>query len=235
VRRVLLAAVLVGTGLAAAAWPASAATNECRGLQICVPIAGPWVVVPATSSIPGRRVEYQLSCPSGYIVGGLDAELSDRRIDIGFLALVGSPVNPGVSTKRAVVFYATFVGAQPRLSSFRPHIGCIPSAGGGQRTPTVARAVPPGTPTVRRVQTVNLLAGRTQHVAATCGRGERLVQATHAVGFYTPGPPTPALVARVKTREAVGANRIAVTVSSATSLGTARAEVQAEAVCAGGR
>ncbi len=235
-RRLALAALAGGVAVAAVtAGAEAAATNECQGLQVCVPVAGPWVVVPDGASIPVRRVEYQLSCPRGYVVGGLDAELSDRRIDVGFLALVGSPVNPGVSTRRAAVFYATYVGPAGRAPTFRPHVGCIPSSGGGQRTPTVVRAVPPGTPTVRRVRTVNLVAGSTQRATASCRGGERLVQAAHAVGFYTAGAPGPAVVARVRTREAIGPRRLVVTVTSRPSLGAVHAEVQAEAVCAGGR
>src|SRR5205085_1959652 len=65
----------------------AAATNECRGLQVCVRVPGPWVVVPSSRS----PVQYQLSCPRGFVVGGLDAELSDRAVDIDFLGLLGSP------------------------------------------------------------------------------------------------------------------------------------------------
>ena len=81
------------------------ATNECRGLMVCVPVAGPWVVVPTT-----RHAEFQLACPRGYIVGGLDAELSDRAIDLSFPGLLGSPVNPGVTTTSSAVFAASLHG-----------------------------------------------------------------------------------------------------------------------------
>jgi len=51
--------VLVLAALAAAAavlaTPAGA-TNECKGFQVCVPVAGPWVVVPAAASVPRPRV-----------------------------------------------------------------------------------------------------------------------------------------------------------------------------------
>ena len=77
------ATVLAGAGEARA-------TNECRGLMVCVPVAGPWVIVPAT-----RHVQYQVACPRSYIIGGLDAELSHRAIDVTFPGRLGSPVNPG--------------------------------------------------------------------------------------------------------------------------------------------
>jgi len=50
------------------ALPAGAA-NECAGLRVCVPVAGPWVVVPASTSVPRMHVEYQLSCPRGHAHG----------------------------------------------------------------------------------------------------------------------------------------------------------------------
>ena len=129
-RRVLVAVAVAAATVAAGAGPARA-TNECKGLQVCVRVAGPWVVVPAAQGVQRPRVEFQLSCPRGFIVGGLDAELSDRAIDISFVAKIGSPVNPGISTSRAAVFVATYTGGSPRVATFRPHIGCVPASGGG--------------------------------------------------------------------------------------------------------
>ena len=101
-RFILVAAILAATaGLGASS---AAATNECRGLQVCVRVAGPWVVVPSALTSPRPRVDFQLSCPRGYVVGGLDAELSDRALDVDFLGKLGSPVNPGVTTSNAALF-----------------------------------------------------------------------------------------------------------------------------------
>src|SRR5205823_5863747 len=146
--------VAAAAALALLAAPAGA-TNECRGLQVCVPVAGPWVVVPTGNKVPRPHVEYELSCPKGFVVGGLDAELTDRSIDVTFQALLGSPVNPGITTSRAALFGATASAASP-APSFRPHIGCLPGTGGGRRIPTVAHVVPPGHPTTRRVSTVRI-------------------------------------------------------------------------------
>lgn len=225
---------LAGSALAVGVAPAGA-TNECRGLIVCVPVAGPWVVVPTGQGVPRPRVEYQLSCPKSFIVGGLDAELSDRAIDLGFLGALGAPVNPGITTSRDSVFVASYVGASARAPSFRPHLGCMPSSGGGGRIPTAARAFPPGKPTIRRVRNVTLKPGRLQRVAQGCAAGERLVSAAHAVGFYTTAPPADALVSSVAAAQAVGGGRVVVTVRSGAALRGVRAVVQAEAVCAGGR
>ena len=99
-KRFVLAAAILAATAGIGASPATA-TNECRGLQVCVRVAGPRVVVPAALTTPRPRVDFQLSCPRGYVIGGLDAELSDRAIDIDFLGKLGSPVNPGVTTSRS--------------------------------------------------------------------------------------------------------------------------------------
>ena len=67
--RVALAAVVLALAGAAAFAPASGASNECRGIQACIRVAGPWVVVPAHG-----KTTYLLTCPGGRsVVGGLDA------------------------------------------------------------------------------------------------------------------------------------------------------------------
>src|SRR4029078_9136492 len=87
VKAVLAAATVLAAALAAV--PTAGATNECRGLNPCVPIAGPWVVVPAKG-----EVQYQLTCPKGYVVAGTDAELTDPQIDLSFLPSSGRPRGP---------------------------------------------------------------------------------------------------------------------------------------------
>jgi hypothetical protein len=233
-RRLLVLAALAGAALALGAGPA-AATNECRGLMICVKVRGPWVVVPWRPGVPRQRVEYQLSCPRGYIVGGLDAELSDRRIDVSFIGKLGSPVNPGVTTSRAAVFVATYVGSTSRTPSFRPHLGCIPATGGGGRIPTSLSVFPPGEPTARHVRTARFRTGAARRVTARCAAGERLVGASHAIGFHTPRPPTPRLVASVSARRSAGGGRVTVVARASGGLGRIRAVVQVSAICAGGQ
>lgn len=214
---------------------ASAATHECDGLQICVPVAGPWVVVP-THGTPRKRVDYQLDCPRGYIVGGLDAELSTPAIDVSFAGSMGSPVNPGITTFRAAVFSATYVGLDTQAAaSVRPRVGCIPASGGGGRVPTASAAVfPPGHPSTRRVRTVPVRPGAS-NVAMGCTSGERLIGATHAVGFYTQLPPGTSLVAAVRTRQVVRGSLATVSVLAGKAVAGVRAAIQIDVVCAGGK
>jgi hypothetical protein len=233
VSRPLVLALVAGAALLVGVAPARA-TNECRGLVVCVPVAGPWVVVPTRQGVPRPRVEYQLSCPRGYVVGGLDAELSRRRIDVEFLGRLGSPVNPGITTSRAVVFVATYVGPAARAPTFRPHIGCLPASGGG-RVPTAVAVVAPGRPAERRVRGVRLVAGRTQRIRQGCGAGERLVGASHAVGFFTRRPPAAELVRDVVARRAVRGGRVVVTARAGAEIRGVRAIVQVAALCAGGQ
>jgi hypothetical protein len=233
--RTVILVLAVGAIAFATAPAASAATHECDGLQICVPVAGPWVVVP-TSGTPRPHVEYQLDCPSGYIVGGLDAELSTRAIDVSFTGGLGSPVNPGITTNRSAVFTATYTGpTAPVAATVRPHIGCIPASGGGGRVPTAAAPVfRPGHPTTRRVRTARLLPGASR-VTRACASGERLLAGSHAVGFFTLRPPTAGLIAAVRTRQVVSGSRISVSVRAGNPVAGVRAVLQVGAVCAGGR
>ena len=228
-RRVTVLIAMLSAALAVGVTPA-AATNECRGLNPCVPVAGPWVVVPVGRVVPRAQVQYQLTCPRGFVVGGVDAELTDRAIDVSIVGTSGSPVSPGVTTSRAVVFVASYVGAGARAPTFRPHAGCLPASGGGERTPTgVAATVPPGKPTVRRVSTVQVRSNTTITVA--CRADERLVAAYSARGFFTPAPPGPALVSSLSATQRISGNRVVVTASARQGQGA----VQVAAVCAGGR
>ena len=178
------AATLALAALSAAVAAGSAhATNECRGLQVCVPVAGPWVLAGTAA-----QVEYQLSCPARFVVAGLDAELSARGIDVGFVGALGSPVNPGITTTREAVFLGRLVRAPAPAASFRPHIGCVPAQGGGGRAPTAHRAFAPGKPVDRRVLQVEATRDRT--VTARCPKGERLAGTSHAIGFFAARPPT---------------------------------------------
>ena len=195
--------------------------------MVCVPVKGPWVVVPTAQSVPRRQVEYQLSCPRGYVVGGLDAELSNRAIDVSFLGKVGSPVNPGITTARSVVFVASYVGATARAPSFRPHVGCMPSSGGG-RIPTAVRIVRPGQPTVRRVGSFRIRPGA-KTVRSACRSSEVLVDASYAFAFRTRQPPSASVIGTVS-----GARRISLPApcrsltASATAATTTAASAAAE-------
>lgn len=230
----LLALTALACACAALGAGSAGATNECRGLLVCVPVAGPWVVVPAQT----RRVEYQLQCPRGYVVGGLDAELSSRALDITFLGFTGSPVNPGVTTSREAVFLGLYTGATRRVTTFRPHIGCLPAQGGGGGAPPALRALaavfPPGRPATRRVRTIPVAPGAVRRVVHVCARDEHLLSASHAVGFYTRRPPAAALISGVTVRRTVSRGRIRVAVSATDAVFGSRAVVQVHAVCAGG-
>ena len=227
-RRLAVLAVL-GAALAVAA-PAGGA-NECDGLMVCIPVEGPWVVVPTSGGVPRPKVEYQLTCPRAHVVGGLDARLSVRAIDVGFLGTLGSPVNPGITTSRAVVFSASYVGASARAPTFKPFIGCMPGAGGGSRVPTSATAFRPGTPTIRRVRTLRVRPGELA-VKQSCRASERLVGASHAFGFATRTPPSASLVDGVSASQSVSGREVVVSVRADAELADVRVVVQVHAVCA---
>lgn len=215
-KRLLVVALLAAAAIAPAA---AHATNECRGLQVCVPVAGPWVLTSSAS-----RVEYDLSCPARFIVAGLDAELSVRGIDIGFVGALGTPVNPGITTQRDVVFLGRVVRGSAAAASFRPHIGCVPASGGGQRVPTAYHAFAPGKPVDRRVVEVTVKGKRA--VTGRCPARERLTSATHAVGFYGETPPTAAAARAVRVTQRTRNGVVTLDVRA-----SVRAVVQLDLVC----
>jgi hypothetical protein len=223
--------VLVGlcTVLTAGSGPAQAA-DECDGLMVCVPVAGPWVVVPTATSFPRPRVEYQLRCPRGYVVAGVDARLSDRAIDVNFIGRLGSPVSPGTTTSRSIVFVARYVGATARAPSFRPFIGCMPSSGGGRIPTAVDAVVKPGEPTIRRVISARVRPG-SRTVASGCRGNEFLVDASHAFGFRTAQPPSATVSGMVSGTRTVSGQRVIVSARGDAELGSIRAVVQVHAVC----
>jgi hypothetical protein len=227
--RALCVAVVAGAALAVAA-PVGAA-NECDGLMVCIPVAGPWVVVPASTGTQRERVEFQLTCPRGYIVGGTDARLSNRAIDVGFIGTTGSPVNPGITTSRSAVFLGTYVGRSAGAPTFKPFIGCMPQAGGGSRVPTSVSQIRPGRPVTRRVRTVRVRPGTTT-ITQRCTAGERLVGGTHAFGFETRTPPSASLVGSVSGSQRISGGSVAVRVSGDAELAGVRAVVQVQALCA---
>jgi hypothetical protein len=229
VRHAFVLIALVVAPLAAGV-DSAGATTECRGFMTCVPIAGPWVAVPVEQTTPRPEVQYQLTCPRGFVVGGVDAELTDRAIDLWFMAASGSPVSPGRTTSRTIVFVARYVGLGTAAPTFRPHAGCVPGQGGGRRTPTSVFAVfPPGQPTVRRVRTFRVTSPR--HVAVGCHGDEHLIAAYGARGFRTAKPPSPALVASLSAQPKLARSHIVLAVRG----GHGRGVVQVAAVCAGGR
>jgi hypothetical protein len=230
--RLLSIAVVTVVALVVAA-PAGAA-DECDGLPICVSVPGPWVVVPTSTGTTRTPVEYQLTCPRGHVVGGLDARLSVRGIDVQFLGRLGSPVNPGITTTRSAVFRATYVGQSDRAASFKPFIGCMPAAGGGSRVPTSVSSFRPGEPVTRRVRTVRVRPGSTT-VVQRCSAGERLVGGTHAFAFAARNPPSASLASGVSGSQVVGDRSVTVRVQGDAELAGVRALVQVHALCARSR
>jgi hypothetical protein len=229
VRRLLLVGAVAAATLLAAG-TAGGATRECRGFQVCVPVAGPWVLAPGRA-----ETHWQLACPKHFIVGGLDAELTSRALDLTFRATLGSPVNPGVSTSTAAVFLGRLAAGRDPAASFRPHIGCIPTSGGGQRVPTAHHKVfPPGRPTVLRASAVTVHAGATRRFTRACRAGERLVAVTHAIGFYTKNAPSRRLAGAVHVARRRAGRRVAVTIHGGAPLRGVRAVVQLDLLCAGG-
>ena len=230
-RRLLVLAALALLPLAFAG--EARATNECRGLDVCISVPGPWVVVPAAPPTGVTTTYFQVTCPKGSIAGGLDAVLGDPTLDVEFLGKLGSPVNPGISTGRSVVFVATYARGAPTI--FRPMVGCIPTSGGGGRSTTAYHpVVVKPQPVLRRVHVIQLRS-TTKQVTASCRGNERLVGWSSAVGFRTKRPPSGAQVSavRVTTRRDGNAVAVRATKTAAVPRGM-RVVVQVHLLCAKG-
>jgi hypothetical protein len=226
-------ATLVATAVLALNVVSAQAADECRGLQVCIPVAGPWVVIPAPTSASATAT-WQLVCPQG-IVGGVDARASEAAVAVEFPGLIGSPVNPGITTAQSLLFKGTYVGRVRRATSYRPFIGCIPGGGGGPRTPmsfTRVSAVRPGKPITVRVTELPVAPGKLARATLACQRGERLLSSAHSIGLFTNDAPTPAQLASLRVVRVRRGGKVLV---SATRRGLAagvRAVVQVQAECA---
>jgi hypothetical protein len=236
--RVRLLLVLVTAGAAVALGGASQATaaDECRGLQVCLPVTGPWVAIPRPEGGGAAVAVWQLRCPiRGYIVAGVDARVSDRSIDVSFRGENGAPVSPGVTTGREVLFTAVYTGTGRRTTSFQPFVGCIPSSGGGGRalTGTATRAAyVPAQPIDRRVARKRLVSGGTVRVVQRCPAGTRLLGAQHAYAFHVGAQPGISLLDAVEVRQAVAGRTVSARASVDASVPRRlRVELQLHALC----
>jgi hypothetical protein len=228
------AVILAGTlGLVLLALPAGAgATNECKGLDVCITVPGPWVAVPAAPAGATSTTLYQVTCPKRSVAGGLDAVLGDNTLEVRWLGLLGSPINPGISTKRSVVFQG--VSARARPTAFRPVVGCVPTSGGGGRSTTAYTAAKPK-PLQRRFHTVSVRGNQPIGVITACAGGERLAGVTYAVGFRTKLQPAPSVLDGVDVTLRRQAGRSVATVQRRAAVPSSmRVLLQVQLLCARG-
>jgi hypothetical protein len=233
--------VLVLCAAVAGVAPKSAdAGRECDGLIVCIPVSGPWVQVFGTA----KPTYWQLACPGrGQVIGGLDADRAGP-LGINFLATLGGPVGPGVSTGSAAIFMAHTTRA---LSGFRPLLGCIPGGGGGGRGRTVRQpsqqptrqlqaVAPEPEATVWRVKQTVVQDRERQRVTHSCLADERLIAFSTAVAFRTTRPPSLATLGSVRANTRRSGERIVVSVSSGIARPAGvRVLLQVQAICARGR
>jgi hypothetical protein len=232
--RAVATAIALAAALAVSAPPGHAA-DECEGLMVCIPVAGPWVRIPAPPTGAAATATWRLVCPEG-VVGGVDARASEEAVAVEFPGRIGSPVNPGITTTRSLVFKGTYAGRTSKVTSYRPFIGCIPGGGGGPRTPTAlapAAEVKPGEPITIRVATLRPRAGELSRTTLRCRSGERLLHSSHSVGLYTAGVPTAAELAAIRVVRVARGDRVLVSATRRGGLAAGvRAVVQVLAECA---
>ncbi len=231
-KRIILSAAMLLCAIAATAAPAGAA-DECRGLQVCISVPGPWVVVPVQGGFDRTAALYLLACPGGRgVVGGTDAVVSDRALDVTFSGQLGSPVSPGVTTSRSALFSALYAGTTQKATSFRPFLGCIPTSGGGGRS-TTSVTFKPGHPVTLRAKTLKLAPGRVQTIVRACPGREHLVGSWHAVAFRTKTAPAATLLSVVTAKRTVANGRVTIRTTTTDALpDNVKAELQVGLACA---
>jgi hypothetical protein len=219
-------AVVVATLAVAAATAASAgAQNECKGIQQCIPVGGPWVYVHGAA-----ETQFLLSCGTKGVVGGVDAVATSSAVRVEFAGRLGAPVSPGVTTTRSVLFRSRVTGTPS--GAFEPWIGCIPANGGGGRS-TVSARVAPGPSVVRVAHLVIVTPGEVKTASVSCPVGEKLVGGWHAIAFRTKHAPRFSDAARVSARHALVGRKVVVSVEATDALSIdAHAVVQVGAECA---
>ena len=228
---VVVTAVAAGVGVGA-----GRAADECRGLQVCLPVPGPWVAIPPSEGGGPAVAVWELRCPlKGYIVAGIDARVSDRSIDVSFRGENGAPVSPGVTTGREVLFTAVYTGTGRQTTSFQPFVGCIPSSGGGGRALTGTAspaAYVPAKPIERRVARKRLVSGSTTRVVQSCPAGTRLLGAQHAYAFRVGAQPGRSLLDAVNVRQTVAGRSVVARASVDASVPRRlQVELQVHALC----
>jgi len=228
---VVAVAVAAGVGVGA-----GRAADECRGLQVCLPVPGPWVAIPPSEGGGAAVAVWELRCPlKGYIVAGIDARVSDRSIDVSFRGENGAPVSPGVTTGREVLFTAVYTGTGRQTTSFQPFVGCIPSSGGGGRALTGTAspaAYVPAKPIERRVARKRLVSGSTTRVVQSCPAGTRLLGAQHAYAFRVGAQPGTSLLDAVNVRQTVAGRSVVARASVDASVPRRlQVELQVHALC----
>jgi hypothetical protein len=232
--RVVTVLALAAVTAALATAPNAGASLECLGLQVCIPVAGPWVAILPEAADPPPAASYGLACPiKGYIVAGLDADVTNRGIDVSFLGRLGSPVGPGVTTTTGVVFLGTSTaGSKP--VAFRPHIGCVPATGGGARSATGLQTAPvlrAGQPLDRRAINFQLRSANRRSFPVSCPNGERAVGASHAFAFAGEVPPAQAALAGVHAQTRLVGSHAQVNVQTTKAVSGYDVELQVLLLC----
>jgi hypothetical protein len=221
----LLAVLVAAAAVAAATAAPGGAADECRGIQQCIPVSGPWVVVRH-----GSEAGFLAGCGKHGVVGGLDAVATTSAVRVEWDARLGAPVSPGVSTTRSAFFRGQLVHG--RVAAFQPWLGCIPSSGGGGRS-TVSARVAPGAALERVARTVVVSPGEVKSASIACPGGQKLVGGWHALAFRTKKPPALGLAGLVHAAHRLAHSKVVVTVAATDALTIdAHAVVQVGAVCA---
>ena len=163
------------------AFPPGRPRTSARGCMVCIPVAGPWVEIPAPGARRCRERRPGDSSARAASSAASTRAPASRAVAVEFPGRIGSPVNPGITTTRSLVFKGTYAG--PRRPAHEPtgrSSAAFPGAAAGRarrRAFTRASAVKPGEPiTVARHDAARASRVGSPRRRSAAAPGERLLR-----------------------------------------------------------
>ena len=195
--------------------------KECLNISNCVPVLGPWVVVPAR-----QEATYLATCKSlrNFVVDGTDARASSTSIRVWFDGRIGGGIGvppQSILARAILLFHAVSNNGEP--GSFQPLLGCVTQRPASKRATFSARRVAgvPGTPASPPLdlrannRVLEFSSGR---MFTACAPGEKLVGRWSALSVNTTGPPARVYANSVSVDRVPAGNRVRATYQVASVL-----------------
>jgi hypothetical protein len=227
VKLCVLAVPVAAVLLSLAPAGASGVGAECNWLADCVAVEdNPWVSVgaaDASTSHPGEGL-WEVQCSSGGYIGvGYDYVPGNPAP--ANLSVLVAMAHPGVGPTPLSLFQSYNFQSVP--VSYKPLLGCIPSA------PAGAAAATRAAPRLRLVlRTVRLRAAERRTYRHRCPGGHALVRSGSGVGFFTRRPPSLRTLRQLEIRHRQRSGVVETTVITGPRVGDdERVVLQQHAVC----
>ena len=154
--------------------------TSARRLQICIPVAGPWVAIPRSGG-GFATATWRLACPQG-VVGGVDARASEAAVAVEFPGLHRQPRESGhhdggVAASSRAPTRAGRTGPRATSRSSAAFPAWRRRAAHARRVHAAPRAVKPGSRSRCASRRCGCAEGTLARATLACRAGERLLTA----------------------------------------------------------